>query len=401
MGVRKLKSSLGSEEIPSLLVKNRPKCALSLMRADLIATQFEVPGRLLSIRAVGSGNINDTFLGVFKADIGNFCIIIQRIRKSIFPQPEIIMQNLRVLSDHCVHVINDEIEESDRPWEFTQIIKTKSGEDYIIDENGDLWRGLKFIEAGAVFESVQSLEHAYEVGAALGHFHHMVSTLPYQKLNYSLPNFHIASHALSELEHAVKSPSAEMSINTSPTTQKALNFIAQRKQGIFELENALQKGKLKLSVTHGDPKAGNVMIHEATGLGICLIDCDTVQPGLILNDIADAIRSLCNPAGEDPINLQSVGLDLNLLSAFFDGYKSKAKSLLNTQEIQYLWTALHTITLELGIRFLTDHLRGDVYFKIRQPGHNLHRALVQFHLAESIEKQESAIREILEKRNDG
>ncbi|NBP90493.1 MAG: hypothetical protein EBU50_04595 [Opitutae bacterium] len=101
------------------------------MRADLIATQFEVPGRLLSIRAVGSGNINDTFLGVFKAEFGNFSIIIQRIRKDIFPQPEIIMKNLRVLSDHCIKVINEEIEESDRPWEFIEIIKTKNGEDYV------------------------------------------------------------------------------------------------------------------------------------------------------------------------------------------------------------------------------------------------------------------------------
>jgi Ser/Thr protein kinase RdoA (MazF antagonist) len=370
------------------------------MRADLIATQFEVPGRLLSIRPVGSGNINDTFLGVFKAEFGNFCIIIQRIRKEVFPQPEIIMKNLRVLSEHCIKIINEEIEESDRPWEFIQIIKTKTGEDYVLDENGDLWRSLKFIEAGAVFESVQSLEHAFEVGATLGHFHHMVSTLPYQQLNYSLPNFHVTSQSLLELEQAVKSPSAEMSINTSPTTQKALNFIGQRKQKILELENALQKGKLKLSITHGDPKAGNVMIHEENGQGLCLIDCDTVQPGLILNDIADAIRSLCNPAGEDPIDLQSVGLDLNLLSAFFDGYKSQAKNLLNADEIAYLWTALHTITVELGIRFLTDHLRGDVYFKVRQPGHNLHRALVQFHLAESIENQEFVIREILEKRSD-
>ncbi len=370
------------------------------MRADIIATQFEVPGRLLSIRPVGSGNINDTFLGVYIAEFGNFCIIIQRIRKNIFPQPEIIMKNLRILSDHCIKKINEELEVSDRPWEFVQIIKTKTGEDYVLDENGDLWRGLKFIEAGVVFESVQSLEHAFEVGTTLGHFHHLVSTLPYQQLNYTLPNFHVASRALLELEQAVKSPSAEMSIHTSPTTQKALNFIGQRKDKILELENALQKGKLKLSVTHGDPKAGNVMIHEATGQGLCLIDCDTVQPGLILNDIADAIRSLCNPAGEDPIDLQSVGLDLNLLSAFFDGYKSQAENLLNPEEIRYLWTALHTITLELGIRFLTDHLRGDVYFKVRKPGHNLHRALVQFHLAESIEKQEFAIREILEKQNN-
>ena len=371
------------------------------MRADLIATQFEVPGRLLSIRAVGSGNINDTFIGVFKAELGDFCIIIQRIRKSVFPKPEIIMKNLRVVSEHCVKIINEEMEEADRPWEFIQIIKTKTGADYVLDENGDLWRALKFIEAGVVFESVQSLEHAFEVGATLGHFHSMVSTLPYEQLDYTLPNFHVASHTISELEQAMKTPGAEMSINTSPTTQKALNFISQRKERILELENALQNRKLKLSVTHGDPKAGNVMIDETTGLGLCLIDCDTVQPGLILHDIADAIRSLCNPSGEDPIDLKSVGLDLNLLSAFFDGYTSRAENLLNAEEISYLWTALHTLTLELGIRFLTDHLRGDVYFKVRQPGHNLHRALVQFHLVESIEKQEFEIREILEKTIDG
>jgi hypothetical protein len=229
-------------EIPSPIDKNRANCAQSLMRADLIATQFEVPGRLVSTRPLGSGNINDTFLAIYRADSVNFCIIIQRVRKSVFPQPEIIMKNLRQLSEHCIKIINQEIETADRPWECIQIIKTKSDQDYLIDENGDLWRALKFIEAGVVYESVQSLEHAFEVGATLGHFHHMVKDLPYQQFEYSLPNFHIPSYVLLELERAVKNPAAVMSINTSPTTQKALNFVAQRHQKILELEEVVKKG---------------------------------------------------------------------------------------------------------------------------------------------------------------
>lgn len=366
------------------------------MRADLIATEFDVPGRLLSVRAIGQGNINDTFLGIFRENEGEFRIIIQRIRRSVFPNPEGIMKNLRRVSEHCVAVINEEIERADRPWEFAQIIKTKSGEDFLLDENGDLWRALTFIEAGSVFESVQSLEHAFEVGAALGHFHHMVNALPYAELDYTLPDFHVISSAIKNLNTAVNNHEAEMAINTSPTTQKALNFIEQRKEKILECEEALRRGDLKLSVVHGDPKSGNVMIHQETGQGLGLIDYDTIQPGLKIYDVADAIRSLCNPAGEDPLDLKAVGLDLDLLAAFFEGYQLTSQDILSQVERDFLWNALHSLTIELAMRFLTDHLQGDVYFKVRQPGHNLHRAIVQLHLAESIEKQEAIIREILE-----
>jgi Ser/Thr protein kinase RdoA (MazF antagonist) len=161
------------------------------------------------------------------------------------------------------------------------------------------------------------------------------------------------------------------------------------------LEEARARGDLGLRTTHGDPKVGNIMIDEATGRGTCIVDLDTVQPGLVHYDIGDAMRSVCNPAGEDASELGSVIFDLELFSMIYRGYQAHAKDFLSQADHRHLFDCIHLIPLELGIRFLADHLAGDVYFKVRYPGHNLRRALVQFKLAESIEAREPSIRKVL------
>jgi Ser/Thr protein kinase RdoA (MazF antagonist) len=160
----------------------------------------------------------------------------------------------------------------------------------------------------------------------------------------------------------------------------------------------LERGELTLRTTHGDPKVGNIMVDEATGRGTCIVDLDTVQPGLVHYDIGDATRSACNPAGEDAPELSSVIFDLDLFTTIYRGYQSHAKDFLSQADHRHLFDCIHLIPLELGIRFLADHLAGDVYFKVRYPGHNLRRALVQFKLAESIETRENAIRKVLGER---
>ena len=366
------------------------------MRADLIASEFSLPGAPIAVRPFGSGNINETYLAIFRDGRIEHPAIIQKIRQSVFPQPSAVMHNLRVLSGHLQKRLAAEMEDSDRPWIFPEIIPTKNGDDFIVEPRGDLWRALTFIPGAQTFESVQSPEHAYEVGLVLGHFHRLVEDLPSSELKEALPGFHDAPGYLADFESVLKQTGAQALLRISPTSQNAVAFIQSRKNSLLALNKALEQGKLKWGITHGDPKAGNVMIENETGRGIGLIDLDTVQKGLREHDFGDAVRSLCNPAGEDPANLGEVGLNLELLKAFIDGYMTQVARMPRRDTENFYYEAILAMTLELGLRFLADHLAGDRYFKIRQSGHNLYRAQAQFNLAESIEKQEREIRGLLQ-----
>lgn len=365
------------------------------MRADFIASQFAVPGRLLTMRPFGSGNINHTYLGVFRDGMEERRVIIQEIRREIFPQPERIMHNLRELNSHFNQQLG--IHEQS-PWRFPEIIKTKTGEDYFLEPEGNLWRALTFIEGAHTFENVQSLQHAHETGSVLGKFHSLVENLSTEKLQVTLPGFHHTTAYLKKFETVLKSPIAKETSLSSVATRKAIEFIQKREQTLGTLEQARARGELKTTVTHGDPKLGNVMIDVLTGKGVCLIDLDTVQPGLIPYDFGDAARSACNPAGETNTEVELIDFNLELFQAFYRGYASSTHEVGLSSIKPFLWNGIHLMTLELGLRFLTDHLEGDVYFKVQEPGQNLHRAWVQFKLTEKIEQKKSEICRLIDER---
>lgn len=365
------------------------------MRADFIASQFAVPGRLLTMRPFGSGNINDTYLGVFRDGMEERQVIIQQIRREVFPHPERIMHNLRELNAHLYQQLGMPEQSS---WRFPEIIKTKTGEDYILEPEGNLWRALTFIEGAQTFESVQSLEHAHEGGFILGQFHSLVENLSPSKMQVTLPGFHHTTAYLKKFETVLKTQTATETSQTSVATRKAIEFIQKRIRVIDVIEQAHARGEIKTTVTHGDPKLGNVMIDILTGKGVCLIDLDTVQPGLAPYDFGDAARSACNPAGEENPEVELIDFNLELFQAFYRGYSaSVTETNLNSLK-PFLWSGIHLMTLELGLRFLTDHLEGDVYFKVQQPGQNLHRAWVQFKLTEKIEQKESEICRLIDER---
>ena len=365
------------------------------MRAALIARQFDVQGRLVTVEPYGSGNVNDTYLAVFRTTFSEQRFIVQRIRKSVFPNPEVIMQNMRVLTDHCHAKLEAEAEGADRIWQLPKIIQTKTGEDWVTDVDGDLWRAISQIASADAYEKVRNPEHAHEAGIVLGHFHRMVSDLPAEKLGYALPGFHVTPGYLSKMDAALATPDGQERLHASQEAKRAVRFVETRRARCSVLEDARARGDLAVRTTHGDPKVGNIMIDEATGRGTCIVDLDTVQPGLVHYDIGDAMRSVCNPAGEDASELGSVIFDLELFSMIYRGYQAHAKDFLSQADHRHLFDCIHLIPLELGIRFLADHLAGDVYFKVRYPGHNLRRALVQFKLAESIEARETSIRKVL------
>jgi hypothetical protein len=344
----------------------------------------------VTVEPYGSGNVNDTYLAIFRTTFSEQRFIVQRIRKAVFPQPEVIMQNMRVLTDHCHAKLETEAEGADRIWQLPKIIQTKAGEDWVTDADGDLWRAISQIASAQAYEKVRNPEHAHEAGIVLG--------LPAEKLGYALPGFHVTPGYLAKMDAALATPGGQERLNASVEAKRAVRFVEARRARCAVLEEARARGDLTLRTTHGDPKVGNIMIDEATGRGTCIVDLDTVQPGLVHYDIGDATRSVCNPAGEDAPELGSVVFDLDLFTMFYRGYQAHAQDFLSPADRRHLFDCIHLIPLELGLRFLADHLAGDVYFKVRYPGHNLRRALVQFKLAESIEAREPAIRKVLGER---
>ena len=369
------------------------------MELVLLANRFNVKGRLVTLVPFGNGNINDTFLAVYRNTFTETQVILQRVNKAVFPHPEAIMANMHAITLHCHEKLEADAAagRDDRVWQMPRIIKTKDGGDFTTDENGDVWRVITRILSAHAFDSAQSPEHALECGAALGHFHYLVSDMDPTTIEDPLPGFHVTSGYLARYDETLKDPHAKEILDSSMEAKRLARYIEERRDFAVSLEKAEARGELKKRMFHGDPKVNNIMIDDFTGKGTAMIDLDTVSPGLAHIDFGDAIRSLCNPAGEEELNLGKVTFDEDLCAAFCKGYMSEAGVFLTDADRAHLYDAIRLLPFELGLRFFQDYLAGDVYFKVRQPGQNLNRARVQFRLCEAIEARERSIRGILER----
>ncbi|MBD2329379.1 aminoglycoside phosphotransferase family protein [Alkalinema sp. FACHB-956] len=358
-----------------------------------IADQFAHPGQVTDIQPFGNGNINDTFLVTVDVPV-NHQFILQRINTQVFRQPELVMQNMRVVTDH----IHDRLQQQppDLRWETPRVLPTRSDRDHWEDATGAVWRAISFIDQSQALEAIQNVEHAREVGYALGNFHRLISDLNPDKLADTLEGFHITPRYLQHYQSVLSNIHQTSQALVDENVQYCIDWIADRTTFASVLEEAKNQGKLRLRLMHGDPKVNNVMIDIATQKAVSIVDLDTVKPGLIHYDIGDCLRSGCNPLGEETQDWQAVRFDLDLCRGILQGYLSVAHAFLTGQDYDYLFDAIRLIPFELGLRFFTDHLEGDVYFKTKYSGHNLMRALVQFKLMESIEQQEVAIRQMME-----
>jgi hypothetical protein len=353
------------------------------MELSLLMQAFKVSGRLVTINPTGNGNVNDTFLAIFRNTFAEEQVILQRVNRNVFPKPESIMYNLRQLTAHVHPKLESEVETADRVWQMPRIVQTRDGNDFFVDDANDIWRVITKISSATAFEESQGAEHALECGAVLGHFHWLVSDLDPSRMVDPLPGFHITPGYLAKYDATLQGvPLANERLNASMEARRMAQFVEERRGFASTLQKALQSGEIMLRMMHGDPKVNNIMIDDYTGKGTAMIDLDTVSPGLIHYDFGDALRSICNPAGEDEQNLSKVIFDLDLCAAFCKGYMAHARAFLTEADRQYLFDAIRLITFELGLRFFQDYLAGSIYFKIRQPEQNLNRARVQFRLCE-------------------
>ncbi|MDD2904510.1 MAG: phosphotransferase, partial [Syntrophales bacterium] len=318
-----------------------------------------------------------------------------------------------------------------RRWDAPRVLFTVDGKDHWLAPDGSFWRALTFIEAAASQVTIRNLEHAREVGWALGLFHRLLSDLPPDRLADTLPGFHITPEYLRHFDEVLQGgtlrggrenkeqpPSAvreqagapaphfpvfsyKARRPNSPEMDFCLRFVEARRVWASILEDAKARGLLPLRAIHGDPKVNNVMLDTATGQAVALVDLDTVKPGLVHYDLGDCLRSGCNTLGEEIRDWEKTRFDTDIGRAILGGYLSQAGAFLTPGDYAYLYDAARLLPFELGLRFFTDYLEGDVYFKTRYPEHNLLRALVQFKLTESIEDQEKTLRAIIREGFEG
>jgi len=360
---------------------------MHLYNYTFIAEQFASSNRVIEVREFGNGNINDTYLVTTNSVIEEH-FVLQRINTHVFRQPNLIMQNMRAFTDHMRQRVKDE----GHSWRMPRVLGTQDGQDFYLDDDGNFWRAITFIHGAQSFDTIKDIPHAREVGRALGMFQYLISDLPIGKLHDTLEGFHIMPRYLQNFD-AVYSKNG---FKFSAEERYCLDFVSARRDWAHILENAREQGKLRIRPVHGDPKVNNVMIEELTGNAISLVDLDTVKPGLIHYDIGDCIRSGANMLGEETEQWEAVHFEPDIGAAILEGYLTQARYFLVPADYDYIFDSIRLLPFELGLRFFTDHLAGNVYFKVKHPEHNLQRALVQFKLTESIEAYEGAIRKIIQ-----
>jgi hypothetical protein len=350
-----------------------------------VARNFEISGQFLSAEPYGSGHINDTYRAVFDQGGTPIRYIHQRINHNVFKNPAALMDNITRVTTHLHSKLADHV---DRTRRALTLVPARDGRSFHRDEHGDYWRTYVFIENARTYDAVGSTTQAFHAARAFGEFQRLLADLSSPRLHDTIPDFHNTPKRFMALESAVEADA----MNRANQAKAEIEFALSRKP----MTNVLLRAGLPERVTHNDTKFNNVMLDNATQEGICVIDLDTVMPGLALYDFGDMVRTTTSPTLEDECDLTQVRMQFPMFQALVEGYLSAARGFLTKGEREYLTLSGKLITFEIGMRFLTDYLGGDTYFKVHHEGHNLDRCRTQFKLVESIEQQEELMQRLVE-----
>ena len=363
--------------------------------------QFAFPGEIISLRRCKFGHINDTFVVQSQVDGRSESFILQRINHHVFRQPVALMENIVKVTSFLRHKIEQEGGDPDR--ETLTLIPTKKGELFYSSPQGDYWRSYRFISGARSYMRVENIEQLYQAARAFGRFMRRLDDFPAQELHETIPDFHHTPKRFRALMQAV----ATDRHNRAHGVRDLIAMAEARAEKLGWVTDALEEGRLPRRVTHNDTKFNNVLIDDITGEGVCVVDLDTVMPGSALFDFGDFVNTSASNGAEDERDLSKVSLNLDYFDVIVRGYLQETQEVLTSQEREWLAFSAWLITFELAMRFLTDYLNGDVYFRIHRPQHNLDRARSKFTLAADMERQERAMERIiarqgsqLEKRSD-
>lgn len=353
---------------------------------------FGFTGKLLSYERYGSGHINDTFLLSYDVNgMGRIRIILQRMSKALTPESELLMDNIVRVTEHLEKKI---VAFGGDPYrEALRVIKTPLGKSCYVDSDGECWRAYPFVEGATSYDQVKDEADFYQSGVSFGNFQGMLSDFDAASLHETIPGFHDTKKRYAKFEAVVNANP----LDRVKEAMEEIEFVKSRSDLKDVLGDALTSGILPLRVTHNDTKLNNILIDDKSGEGICVIDLDTVMPGLSVNDFGDSIRFGANTALEDEKDLSKVSLDLHLFEVYVEGFLAGCKGALSEAEIDYLPLGAKVMTYECGVRFLTDFIEGDVYFHVARYGHNLDRARTQFALIKDMEAKWDKMLEIVSK----
>lgn len=352
---------------------------------------FAFDGLLEECIPFGSGHINDTYRLSFRTANGVERFILQRMNKSIFTKPVELMENISGVTSWLKKKILENGGDSQR--ETLNLVYTHDGMPYYVDSCEEYWRVYLFIENATSFDQVENDNDFYQSAVAFGHFQRLLADYPADTLHETIVDFHNTVDRFQKFRAALKTDA----LGRAAGVKEEIQFVLDREALAHTLCDLQAQGQLPLRVTHNDTKLNNIMIDDFTGKAICVIDLDTVMPGLSVNDFGDSIRFGASTGAEDERDLSKVSCDLHLYEVYVKGFVEGCAGALTDLELEMLPMGAILMTFECGMRFLTDYLEGDNYFKIHREGHNLDRCRTQFKLVRDMEEKLPQMKAIVEK----
>ena len=356
-----------------------------------ISRQFQIYGEILHAEPCKIGHINETYTATYNQGGTLVRYIHQKINRTVFKQPDAVMRNLLRVTTH----IQAKLEAQgarDLTRRALSVVFTRDGQSFYQNGDGECWRTFVFVERAQTFEAVQSTRQAYQAGRAFGQFQQFLVDLPGERLTDTIPDFHHTRKRFTVLQQAIENDHCDRAKLARPE----IEFALRQEPLVDVLLKAHARGEIPERITHNDTKFNNVMLDVETGEALCVVDLDTVMPGLVLYDFGDMVRTTTSPTLEDERDLSKVHAQYEVFEALARGYLDTAHAFLTRAERNFLAFSGKLITFTIGIRFLTDFLVGDTYFRVHRPGHNLERCRTQFKLVQSIARQEAKMQKFIE-----
>ena len=357
----------------------------------MIADRFDFEGEPITVTECLTGHINSTYFVDCSSEQGLHRYVLQILNTNIFKKPDDVMRNILYITKHIENKLEAAGLDSERGT--LHVVNTKDGHYAYVDGEGGYWRAYRFVEGATCYQAVESAEMFTKVGLAFGNFQKQLADFDASLLAETIPNFHNTEDRLRQLTEAMANNAA----GRLDSVKDEIDFVMQRRSACSYINERIADGRLPLRVTHNDTKLNNIMLDNETGEGICVIDLDTVMPGSVLADFGDSIRFGASSAAEDETDLDKVYVRLEMFDAFAKGFIEGLDHSLTEQEILSLPMGAYILTLETGMRFLTDYLNGDTYFRIAYSGHNLDRARNQFKLVADMEAKMPEMDRIIQK----
>ena len=357
---------------------------------QVIAREFCIDGDLVEATPLAHGHINDTFVATYRRAGRSARYVHQRINHHVFKDPAAVMDNIARVTRHIrAKLLAAGALDVDR--RVLTLVLTRDGGTFHRAADGNYWRTYLFIENAHIQDVVETPQQAYQAALAFGEFQKQLADLSGPRLAETIPHFHDTPRRFAKLEQAV----AQDVVNRAATAKTEIEFALRHKNMTGVLLDLHARGAIPDRITHNDTKFNNVMLDDATGEALCVLDLDTVMPGLALYDFGDMVRTATCACAEDEADLSKVRIQMPMFEALTRGYLASVGDVLNATEKRYLAFAGKLMTFEVGIRFLADHLEGDHYFKVQRPAHNLDRCRNQFALVASIAAQEEAMEQVV------